>query len=143
MQKRRAAAICGRRDTVCASISWPPLPMSWVPYLVRLQRRLCSPTPLDLSCAALTLLIVETYNDFVRFHGTVSSSWGYVPLILTRMCSVPISSAHYTASHLAHLGFAPAIPCLPPHHLHPFAHHTVLVHGVRSVCIRLFQRRPF
>lgn len=87
-----------------------------------------------VSCAALTLLIVETYNDFVRFHGAPHSS----PLVSYRSCiadrtvSLPIRSAHNTPRNPPHIGVPPAIRTIPPHLLYSLSCHSILLYGVSS-----------
>lgn len=85
-----------------------------------------------VSRSALTLLIVETYNDFVRFHGAPHS----FPLMSHRSgiadgtVSLPIRSAHNTPRNSPHIGVPAAIRSLPPHFLYALPCHSVLLYGV-------------
>ena len=84
--------------------------------------------------AALTLLIMETYNDFVRFHGA-SHTTRRLMLCLTfdsRSYSLPICVANYAARHIAYLGVPAPISIIPPHRVHAHDRDTILLHGVST-----------
>lgn len=81
---------------------------------------------------ALLLLIVETHNDYVRFHGMspmLAVLAGY-NVTQRRFISIPISSPIHTPSRAANFGITPAIPIVLMHDTHTHTYTTAPIHDV-------------
>ncbi len=81
------------------------------------------------------LLIVETYNDFVRFHGTPHTPLpcDLAPRALAdQTASLPIRSPYNTPRNPPRISVPPAIRTIHPHFLYALSCHSILLYGVSS-----------